>query len=193
MRINKIGKSCGEVYHYTGLSSTLSIITKTPQSNFNKQMKTFKFLGFTLLVILMSVSFTACGSDDDDNGGGSSNSIVGKWKIASCDDDWWKNDKGSKYLLAEYLKIDSFGEITALNADGTANSRLFDNKTFYKTETIDGKNYLLIDLNCRGTVEKYSNNDSLCGEYTISGGTLTYRYSWDSSKTEYTLILKKVN
>ena len=40
-------------------------------------MKTLKLFGVALLTVLLSVSFSACGSDGDDNG--STASIVGTW------------------------------------------------------------------------------------------------------------------
>ena len=49
-------------------------------------MKKFRFLGFLVFSLLLTVSFTACGSDDDDDNGSSSgavsvdkNQLIGTW------------------------------------------------------------------------------------------------------------------
>lgn len=43
-------------------------------------MKTLRFIGITLLTVLMSVAISSCSKSDDDNGGGdTSASIEGIW------------------------------------------------------------------------------------------------------------------
>lgn len=50
-------------------------------------MKTFRFIGVTLLTVLLSVSFSSCSKSDDDNGGSSSNPLVGTWRAEAEEHD----------------------------------------------------------------------------------------------------------
>ena len=40
-------------------------------------MKTLRFIGMTLLMVVLCLNFTACGDDDDDD---PSNPLVGVWQ-----------------------------------------------------------------------------------------------------------------
>ena len=53
-------------------------------------MKTFRLIGMALLAVVMCVNFTSCSDDESDV---DSNSIVGFWKIASYDDDFFGNEE----------------------------------------------------------------------------------------------------
>ena len=54
-------------------------------------MKTLRLWGMALIAVLVSASFSGCGSDDDNGGGDTSASIEGKWYLKS--EIWygWKN------------------------------------------------------------------------------------------------------
>ena len=54
-------------------------------------MKAFRLNGMAIIAILFSISFTSCGDDDESDV--DSNSIVGFWKIASYDDDFFDNEE----------------------------------------------------------------------------------------------------
>lgn len=145
-----------------------------------------------MLLLMATMSFTACGSDDDENSAPSdpASALVGKWKVVSSDDDFFCDKDGN--VEASAVSFEASKEFIAYDL----NSRLLfddDDKAYYKV----GDGVLQIDLNCEGTAEKHTVDDYLKGKYTISGNTLRYTYKWyDGSGSwqgdkEFTLVLKK--
>ena len=57
-------------------------------------MRTFRLIGMTLLMIMLTVNFTAC-SDDEEDTSSYSTDIVGVWTIV-CDEGWEIDDNGEK-------------------------------------------------------------------------------------------------
>ena len=57
-------------------------------------MKTLRFFGMALLMVLCAVNFTACSDDEEDTSSYSTN-IVGVWAIV-CDEGWEIDDNGEK-------------------------------------------------------------------------------------------------
>ena len=55
-------------------------------------MRTFRLIGMTLLMIMLTVNFTAC-SDDEEDTSSYSTDIVGVWTIV-CDEGWEIDDNG---------------------------------------------------------------------------------------------------
>ena len=62
-------------------------------------MKSLKFFGMTLLMVLCTVNFTAC-SDDEEDTSSYATSIVGIWTII-CDEGWEIDENGEKYSWKE--------------------------------------------------------------------------------------------
>jgi len=72
-------------------------------------MKTLKFIGITLLTVLMSVSFSACGGSDDDEPQPSSNPLIGTWESIDPDGDYYNLEfkaDGSWYQVEFYGKTE---------------------------------------------------------------------------------------
>ena len=73
-------------------------------------MKTLRFIGITLLTVLMSVGSSSCSKSDDDNGGGggSSASIEGTWYLKS---EKWFTDESRTKVSSETTYGDYANEI----------------------------------------------------------------------------------
>lgn len=71
-----------------------------------------KKLMFLLVMALMPMVFTSCGSDDDDNGA-QVNKIVGAW----IEKQTWKEENNSFYEWGDYYYKD-FGAIYIFTSDG---------------------------------------------------------------------------
>ena len=72
-------------------------------------MKTLRFIGITLLTVLMSVAISSCSKSDDDNGGGdTSASIEGKWYLKS---EKWFTDESRTKVSSETTYGDYANEI----------------------------------------------------------------------------------
>lgn len=57
-------------------------------------MRTLRFIGMTLLMVVLSVNFTACSDDDDEDK--PANSIIGTWEVTGGSDGY---DIGEKYTF----------------------------------------------------------------------------------------------
>ena len=90
-------------------------------------MKTLRFIGMTLLMVVLCLNFTACGDDDDDD---PSNPLVGVWQN---DDEgehlrWTFRNDGSG---EEHLFYDDDSESYTININGNTMTA----KNEYGTET----------------------------------------------------------
>ena len=99
-------------------------------------MKTLRFIGITLLTVLMSVGSSSCSKSDDDNGGGeTSASIEGIWYKMSAYEYEFNNGEPD------------FSKLVRSHDDSDSNSSW----TFAKTN--DGYNVTSLG---NGTVDEYS-------------------------------------
>ena len=76
-------------------------------------MKTLKFLGMTLLMVMLAINFTAC-SDDNEEAVSNPNDIIGKWEL-TWTKGWELNDDGHK----EYGDEADSGLYFVFKDDGT--------------------------------------------------------------------------
>jgi hypothetical protein len=76
-------------------------------------MKTLKFLGMTLLMVMLAINFTAC-SDDNEEAVSNPNDIIGKWEL-TWTKGWELNDDGHK----EYWDEADSGLYFVFKDDGT--------------------------------------------------------------------------
>ena len=77
-------------------------------------MKTLRFLGMTLLMVMLAVNFTACSDDEDEATIGTSQDLVGRW-TSTWTKGWEFDSDGFKDTWDE---ADN-GEDLILKADGT--------------------------------------------------------------------------
>ena len=89
-------------------------------------MKTFKFLGMTLLMVMFAVNFTAC-NDDDEQTVGTSQDLIGRWTLT-----WIKGWEYDGDGLKETWDEEDSGEDLIFKADGTGRveSQYSDEYTF---------------------------------------------------------------
>lgn len=101
-------------------------------------MKTIRYIGITLLTVLMSVGFSACSSSDDDNSDGSSSaSIEGTWHPKS--QIWYKWDKENNapdYSKSYTLNDDAETWIFTKNGDNYIWRYIYTEKGGGETEEI---------------------------------------------------------
>ena len=91
-------------------------------------MKTLRLFGVALLTVLMSVSFSACGSDDDGNQP-SSNPLVGTWEMTDVDGDYYT------------LELKADGSYYQVEYEGTTEEIDRSYKGSYKILSVNGNTY----------------------------------------------------
>lgn len=77
-------------------------------------MKTLRFLGMTLLMVLCAVNFTACSDDDEEKTIIEQANLIGKWQST-----WWKIhtiENNKEVIIADEAHTNSSWEF---KADGT--------------------------------------------------------------------------
>lgn len=155
-------------------------------------MKTFRLIGMALLAVVMCVNFTSC--SDNDESDVDSNSIVGFWKIASYDDDFFDNEEehNSNPERIVYLEFTSSNEVHPYNAKKQYMADVWDGKTYY---TISGT-ILEIDLNCKENYPNHKIDDLIKGSFSLSNNRVNWNYKWSSdgnnwSDESYSMVLER--
>ena len=77
-------------------------------------MKTLRFLGMTLLMVMLAVNFTACSDDEDEPTVGTSQDLIGRWTLT-----WTKGWEFDSDGFKDTWDEADDGEDLIFKADGT--------------------------------------------------------------------------
>ena len=147
-------------------------------------MKTLRFIGITLLTVLMSVAISSCSKSDDDNGGGdTSASIEGIWykmsvfeyELKDGEPDFsklvWSHDYSGSDHIWTFAKTNDGYNVTSLG-NGTVDEYSFVKvgNNEYKMDNVDKVVILGVSSNTLelGIYENFYKNSSSYKAYTIN-------------------------
>ena len=135
-------------------------------------MKTLRFIGVALLTVLLSVSFSACGSDDD-GPQTSSSPLIGTWEKTNGNGDYYilEFKADGSYLEVEYegttevIKRSYKGSYKILSVNGNTYEVTAVYKEIYKknkgSETLNESNTVFITLSDNNNTMKSSVSSDL--------------------------------
>ena len=146
-------------------------------------MKTLRFIGITLLTVLMSVAISSCSKSDDDNGGGdTSASIEGIWykmsvfeyELKDGEPDFsklvWSHDYSGSGHIWTFAKTNDGYNVTSLG-NGTVDEYSFVKvgNNEYKMDNVDKVVILGVSSNTLelGIYENFYKSSSSYKAYTI--------------------------
>ena len=116
-------------------------------------MKTLRFIGVALLAVLLSVSFSACGSDDD-GPQTSSSPLIGTWE---------KTNGNGDYYILEFKADGSFLEV---EYEGTTEVIKRSYKGSYKILSVNGNTYEVTAF-VKEIYKKNKGSETLNESYTV--------------------------
>ena len=115
-------------------------------------MKTLRFLGMTLLMVMSVVNFTACSNDDDEQTIGTEQDLIGRWTLT-----WTKGWEFDSDGFKDTWDEEDNGEDLVFKADGTGRKETlyneypfnwsFENNNFkWDYELYEGRTTKIIQL-----------------------------------------------
>ncbi len=115
-------------------------------------MKTLRFLGMTLLMVMLAVNFTACSDDEDEPNVGTSQDLIGRWTLT-----WTKGWEFDSDGFKDTWDEEDNGEDLVFKADGTGRKETlyneypfnwsFENNNFkWDYELYEGRTTKIIQL-----------------------------------------------
>lgn len=115
-------------------------------------MKTLRFLGMTLLMVMLAVNFTACSDDEDKATIGTSQDLVGRWTLTwtkgwefdsdGFKDTWDESDDGEDLIF----KTDGTGRMETLYDEYPFNWSFESNNFKWDYNLYDGCTTKIIQL-----------------------------------------------
>lgn len=132
-------------------------------------MKTLRYIGMTLLAVVLCVNFAACSDDDEDDTQVTPATLAGTtWKITSSDENGME------------------GATFTFKNDGTVTVN--PSKWEKVTYSVSGSDLKII----------FNNDDYIQGAISINGKTAAYKYKWydidgsvQNSGTQHNMTLQK--
>ncbi|HML66012.1 MAG TPA: hypothetical protein PKC55_14370 [Dysgonomonas sp.] len=145
----------------------------------------------TMIVVVFSLSFVACGDDDEDNNGGGGEVKASKVKTLNYKDDSWEETFTFTYQ--------DDGKISKIvnSYEGGSEEIIFDWKTANKLTVTRGDKTYLYDVNSSGYITKEygeTSKDYYTYEYDGNGFITKIQEFWDGgSEVKYTITINNGN